>query len=80
MANACRRSDNKSGFKGVSWSKLHNKWRADITLHDKHYFLGCFECPKKAAKAYDRAARQKFGEFANLNFSKLTNQQPTENR
>jgi hypothetical protein len=67
--NASLRSDNKSGFKGVSWSKAENRWSADITHLGKHYFLGYFLCPKKAAKVYDTAAQEKFGEFAHTNFT-----------
>lgn len=34
---------NTSGFKGVSWHKKSNKWRADICLNNIRIYLGTFE-------------------------------------
>lgn len=56
--------DNKSGFKGVFWDKNARKYRA--TISKRH--LGLFDNAEDAARAYDRAARELFGEFAYLNF------------
>lgn len=63
-----RRVSSASGFKGVSWHKQVKRWRAEIQAegHCKH--LGCFDEPKDAARAYDRAALKYFGDFARLNF------------
>ncbi|GAG28472.1 unnamed protein product [marine sediment metagenome] len=60
--------NNKSGYKGVCWNKSCNKWVAQIKYNYKEYSLGCFFCIIKAAKAYDKAAREYFGEFARTNF------------
>jgi hypothetical protein len=60
-AQNCRVSTrNKSGLKGVS--KKGSKWRAQIMLP-----LGFFSNKRDAARAYDKAARKMFGEFACLN-------------
>ena len=63
-ASAKRMKHNKSGFKGVSWDKLHGRWRADVTRHGRHRFLGHFDAPEVAHEAYRVAARELFGEFA----------------
>ncbi len=64
-------------FKGVSWDIGNGKWAANIHAGDpnakgyaKKMFLGRFDSEEEAARAYDRMARQYFGEFANLNFKK----------
>lgn len=56
-----------SPFKGVSWHKQAEKWRAQIT-DGKAYHLGLFISEEDAARAYDAAARLRFGEFARCNF------------
>jgi hypothetical protein len=63
--NQSVRSDNKSGFKGVS--KRKNKWMARIGKNGK-INLGTFNTPEEAAKAYDAKAKELFGEYAKLNF------------
>lgn len=62
------RTKTSSRFKGVSFFKPLQKWRAEITIRPNRYYLGVFADEVEAAKAYDRAAIEKFGEFAHLNF------------
>ena len=69
VANTRLRSDNTSGYRGVSWDKLHSKWTADIYAYGKRYHLGRFASAASAARAYDEAAQELFGEFASLNLS-----------
>jgi len=58
-ANSVRNS--KTGYRGVC--KYWNKWRVIIGgIH-----LGLYDTPKEAAKAYNEAAIEKYGEFARLN-------------
>ena len=59
---------NTSGFKGVSWSRQNKRWRVTITDLGKSVHLGYFFCIIKAAAAYDRVAKELFGEFAYTNF------------
>ena len=68
VANGSLRNTNTSGFKGVSWHKQVNLWRAYIVVGAKQKHLGCYTSKEEAAKAYDVAALQIFGEFAKLNY------------
>ena len=63
-ANARRRSDNRSGFKGVGWHKKTRKWRANIVRDGRMRSLGYFDTPEQAAEAYATAAKALRGEFA----------------
>lgn len=56
-----------SMFKGVSWFKLRKAWRADIKVNRKCVHLGVFDCEVEAAKAYNFAAIEYFGAYAQLN-------------
>jgi hypothetical protein len=65
--NSRKRSDNTSGYRGVSWDKTRNKWVSVITKNQKRMHLGYFECIKEAYKIYCNAAKKYHGEFAKLN-------------
>ena len=54
-------------YKGVHWSKWHNKLKATIVKDRKSIHLGYFHDEKEAAKAYNDKAIELFGEFACLN-------------
>ena len=56
-----------SQYKGVSWHIRDKRWRAKIKLHGIYYWLGYFKSEEEAAIAYNWAAIQKYGKFANLN-------------
>lgn len=66
--NGSIRSNNNSGFKGVSWDKARGKWQAGIGLNGTRKALGRFDSAEDAARAYDAAALANYGEFAALNF------------
>jgi hypothetical protein len=53
-------SRNKSGLKGVSWSKEKHKWQAFI----QHSFLGYFLSKAEAGQAYRQEAEARFGNYA----------------
>lgn len=61
-------ANNTSGFKGVSWYAAREKWGAYITFDKKRMFLGLFLTAEEAARTYDDAALQLYGEYARLNF------------
>lgn len=62
--NRHMRSDNTSGFKGVSWQKSASKWRASIGHNRKVYFLGLHDTAKAAYDAYCKAAAHFHKDFA----------------
>ena len=62
------RSDNASGYRGVSLHTASRKWRAQIMVGGRQIGLGYFDDPASAAEAYDTAARTHHGEFAQVNF------------
>lgn len=51
---------NTSGFTGVSWAKVHNKWSAQIKVDGKKTHLGLFEDISKAIAARVKA-NKKYG-------------------
>lgn len=57
------RSNNRSGFKGVSWHAARNKWLAQIKAGGKARVLGYFADPSEAAAAYARASAAIHGPF-----------------
>lgn len=61
-------SNNRSGWKGVTYHKRNRKWIAKIGINSKTLNLGSFSDRKTAARAYDIAAIKLYAEFAHLNF------------
>lgn len=71
----CNRSQNlqnrpsysKTGFKGV-YSVPSGRYMASVPINRKSKYIGTYDTPEEAARAYDKAAKELHGEFARLNF------------
>lgn len=68
--NQAKRRDRafSSKYKGVSRNRGKKRWQAVIHVNGKTIYLGSFQSEIQGARAYDRAARRHFGEFAAPNF------------
>ena len=65
--NRGKQLNNTSGYKGVYWNKVWNKWLSAINIKKKQKHLGYFPTKEKAALAYNEAAKKYHGDFARLN-------------
>lgn len=63
-----RHRKRKYKYRGVHTSDGVSKWYARIKVNYRDAYLGTFPTQEDAARAYDRAAIQHYGEFATLNF------------
>lgn len=61
--------NNSSGKKGVSWDKVNNKWRAVICFKRKYIHIGRYNNIEDATVAYNKKAKELFGDFAYENFA-----------
>lgn len=63
--NCLTSKNNKSGHKGVYWSKERKKWCAQISINNKTKGLGRYDTIEEAIEAHEKAAKEYYGEFAN---------------
>jgi hypothetical protein len=63
------RTDNTSGFKGVTLCKKTGLWISAIVIDRQYKNLGKYKTKEEAAAAYDLAAAKYHGEFARTNQS-----------
>ena len=62
-----RRSDNTSGYRGVTWHKRLEQWTSRVYTNGESKHLGYFDTAKEAAAAYNTAALKYFGPQAYQN-------------
>ncbi len=62
---------NTSGIKGVSWSKLHEKWEVYITVKEKRKYLGLY-------KDFNAAVYARYEEEEKYNWSKSDKMSPAK--
>ena len=67
MVNRKMQKNNSSGLKGVTWHKHDQIWRSQIQVNGMKKCLGTFDDRIAAARRYDKAAIEAFGEFALTN-------------
>ncbi|MHC4459950.1 MAG: AP2 domain-containing protein [Planctomycetota bacterium] len=71
QARRKRKTKTSSKYKGVSWDKERKQWMVRIMgIDGKNHWLGRYNSELDAAKAYDEAAMEMFGNFAQLNIPK----------
>lgn len=68
--NRSKHNKTTSIFKGVHWDKSRNKWKVEIKLNQICKHVGRFDEEEEAAEAYNRKAKELFGEYAALNIIK----------
>jgi hypothetical protein len=67
LINALKpQGENGSGYRGVTAAR--QLWCARIRVNNNTIYLGTYEDPADAARAYDIAAKEHHGDFAVLNF------------
>lgn len=67
LPNAKPYRTNTTGFKGVYYSAARQRYLAKIWVNKEFVYLGSFFFPSEAARAYNKAARQFFGNLAYQN-------------
>lgn len=60
-------SKNTSGYKGVSWIERRHSWQSRLGEGGRAIYNRYFKTAEEAALAYDAAAIQVHGEYAQLN-------------
>ncbi len=63
-----QRGEFTSRYKGVHFDKESGKWGSSIKCKGKQIIIDWFDDEVSAAKAYDKKAKELFGEYAYLNF------------
>jgi len=70
LQNRRKNPSKSSKYKGVIWDKNRQKWMARLVVNGISIHLGRFDNETEAAKQYDNAARETFGEFCCMNFKR----------
>lgn len=62
-----RKTESASGYRGVSLTRS-GRWQAQLDSRKARRYLGAYDTAEEAARAWDEAAKELYGEFAVLNF------------
>ena len=66
--NTSSHKNSTSKYLGVTYDKARSKWNAQLMVNGKRVLTKRFPTEIEAAKAYDAAAIEHVGQYANLNF------------
>jgi len=66
--NSRSQKNSLSSYKGAYFVKSTGKWRSCVGFNNKVLSFGTYASEEEAARAYDKAARELFGDYARLNF------------
>lgn len=58
----------RTGYRGIYFDPRTSRYVAQISPRGNYKYLGSFPTPQDAARAYDEAAKESFGDKAILNF------------
>jgi hypothetical protein len=61
--NVGKTCKNTSGYKGVTWISTLGKYKASCKIMDKQYYIGMFDDPAMASKAYQEFAKKHHKDF-----------------
>ncbi len=64
---SCKRDGLSSKYKGVYFKKSEGVWASAITKSGKHVYIGRFSNENDAARAYNKKARELYGDIAYQN-------------
>lgn len=64
--NSRLRKSNTSGFKGVSFFRRDNNWKAAGMLNGKMKHIGYFDTPEEASIAYQNFTEKQHGEYVGV--------------
>lgn len=67
QANKKKRINCSSKYKGVCWHNFAQKWQSLIKINYTQKHLGYYASELEAALAYNKVAKELFGDFALLN-------------
>lgn len=62
-----KNTNNKSGYRNVTWLKNENKWMVQLQINGKNTRLATFDDVDEAGKFAEDARKKYYGEFAGLN-------------
>jgi len=63
--NTRKHRNSSSKYKGVTWDKNRDKWKAGIAKEKVHINIGRFSSEEAAARAYDDASEKLYGDRPN---------------
>ncbi len=67
LQNVVNSGPKSAGYKGVTFCKCTQRWRAQIGFEYRNIHIGRYDTAELAALAYNKKARELFGEFAYMN-------------